>query len=195
VSTCSFSCSPGQPTGTWRWTSFPGSASAAPQPVRLPSGGQGYRRCSCQPRTTNVRPSLPRQAQSGSGDHAARRPQRHVEPGSPTVVGPATPTSGIQHGADSAAAAAADIGRLAVRTPGSPRSYGRQSPGHRTPGHRSPGHRTSARPGGRTSVRMADSATNGVAGVRTSWTATTTAMPAGRPKPRSGCSVCGARSP
>jgi hypothetical protein len=47
---------------------------------------------------------------------------------------------------------------------------------------------------GRTSARRtadADRATNGVAGVRTSSTATT----AGRPKPRSGCSVCGARQP
>jgi hypothetical protein len=51
---------------------------------------------------------------------------------------------------------------------------------------------------GRPSARRtadADSATNGVASVKTSWTATTTAMPAGRPQPGSGCGVCGACSP
>jgi hypothetical protein len=136
VSTWSFSYSPGQPTGTWRWTSFPGSASAAPQPVRLPSGGQGCRRCSCQPRTTNVRPSLPRQARFGSDDHAARRPQRHVEPGSPTVVGPAAPISGIQHGADSAAAAAGTSDAwLSGRAPAKSR-FVRFVPAPRRPGVR-----------------------------------------------------------
>jgi hypothetical protein len=74
-------------------------------------------------------------------------------PGAPNLAGPAAPTrSGIQRGADRPEAAAADSGRLSVRTPASHRSRG-----HRTPGQRTRGHRTSARPVGRTAVRMADS--------------------------------------
>jgi hypothetical protein len=105
-------------------------------------------RPSCQPRTANVRPSRPRQARfqqrrSSRSPTTAIRPTRYAKRGRSRAPTP----SRIQRGADSAAAVAADTGRLSVRTPRS----------HRSPGHRSPGHRTSARPVGRTLVRMADS--------------------------------------
>jgi len=44
---------------------------------------QVWRRPSCEPRTANVRPSLPARPDSGSDDQAAHRPQRHVQPGAP----------------------------------------------------------------------------------------------------------------
>jgi hypothetical protein len=89
--------------------------------------------------------------------------------GAPHAACPTAAASGIQRDADSTAAAAADTGRLAVRTPGiTPDAWT----------HRSPGHRTSARPVGRTSAWRtadADRATNGVADVRTPSAATTIA--------------------
>ena len=64
---------PGNRPAPRRWTSSLGrpGASAAPQPVRMRNGAQVWRRPSCEPRTANVRPSLPRQARFGQ-----RRPSR-----------------------------------------------------------------------------------------------------------------------
>jgi len=130
-STCSFPCSPAhrRAPGAGPAPMVGQAASAAPQPVHMPSGGPGLasrlvRAAHCQRPTI-----LPRQADSGRDDQAAHRPQRHVEPGAPTVAGPGrTDAIRIQRGADSAAAAGADTGRLSVRTPGSHRWCGHWSP-------------------------------------------------------------------
>jgi len=154
-----------------RWTSSHGrrAASAAPQPVRIPSGSPGL--ASTLVRATHgQRSTIPaRQARFGQ-----RRPSRAPTTATrPTrcanVAGP-NRTDGFRDPARSAQRGCSGYGhRTPVRpdTPDHPRSHG----------HPSPGHQTSARPVGRTSVRMADSgrgpATTAVAGVRTSWTATT----------------------
>ena len=176
------------------------AASAAPQPVRMPSGGPGL--ASTLVRATHgQRSTIPaRQARFGQ-----RRPSRAPTTATrPTrcanVAGPAAPTdSGIQHGPHSAAAAAVDTGRVSVRTPGSHRSCGHQAHGHRTHGHRTRGHRTSTRPVGRTSVRMADSGreqSDERRGRRPDiLDGTTTATAGWAAKARSGCRVCGARQP
>jgi hypothetical protein len=133
-----------------RWTSSHGrrAASAAPQPVRIPSGSPG--RSSTLVRATHgQRSTIPsRQARFGQ-----RRPSRAPTTATrPTrcanVAGPAAPTD-----SGSSTVRTARLQRLWTPDacpsghPGSPRSRG----------HRSPGHQTSARPVGRTSVRMADS--------------------------------------
>jgi hypothetical protein len=188
---------PHQPTGTWPWTSSPGRpggerGAAAWRPAKQ---RQVWRRPSCEPRMANVRPSFARQARFGSDDQAAHRPQRPVEPGAPTVAGPAAP----MYSGSSAVAAAADTGRVSVRTPGSHRSCGHQARGHRMHGHRTRGHRTSTRPVGRTSVRMADSG-RGQSDERRGrrpdiLDGTTTATAGWAAKARSGCRVGGARQP
>jgi hypothetical protein len=135
VSTCSLACSPANRPAPWRWTSSLGrpggerGAAAGATAKRRP-------RPAVDPRASHALPThdhlFPARPHSGSDDQAARRPQRPVEPGPPNLGCPAAPTSGIQRGADSADAEAADTGRLSVR---------RLSV--RTPGsHRSPGHRT-----------------------------------------------------
>jgi hypothetical protein len=133
-----------------RWTSSHGrrAASAAPQPVRIPSGSPGL--ASTLVRATHgQRSTIPsRQARFGQ-----RRPSRAPTTATrPTrcanVAGPAAPTD-----SGSSTVRTARLQRLWTPDacpsghPGSPRSRG----------HRSPGHQTSARPVGRTSVRMADS--------------------------------------
>jgi len=192
-STCSFPCSPAhrRAPGAGPAPMVGQAASAAPQPVHMPSGGPGLasrlvRAAHCQRPTI-----LPRQADSGRDDQAAHRPQRHVEPGAPTVAGPAAPTH-----SGSSAVRTARLQR--ARTPdvclsGHPDHAGGVDTGR-------PGHRTSARPVGRTSVRTADSG-HGHSNERHGR----------RPdildghddgdrqlsgaRPRSGCSVCGARHP
>jgi hypothetical protein len=132
------------------------------------AAAQVCRRPSCQPPTAKVRPSLPRQARVG------QRPP----PRSPTTATGRTrcATRGRSRG-------------TGVRDPARCGQRGRSGRGHRTPVRPDTcitldpwtpdaGHRTSARPVGRTSTRRtadADSATNGVAGVRTCSTATTAA--------------------
>jgi hypothetical protein len=191
------SLAPSQPTGTWRWTSSPGrpsgqrGAAACAPAKRRP----GCRRRSCQPRTTNLRPSLPRQARFGQ-----QRPRRS----------PAAATRRTRCANPSRSR------RTDLRDPAWCGQRGRSGRGHRTPGCPDtwitpvvwtpvawtadawtpgcPPDQLDGRPSARRTAD-ADSATNGVTGVKTSWTATTTAMPAGRPKPGSGCGVCGARTP
>jgi hypothetical protein len=122
VSTCSFSYSPGQPTGTWRWTSFLGR----------PGGERGA------PASAHAKRRRPRSAVDTHASHALATHDHPFPPGPiraattkpladhsdtsnplrPNVGCPAAPThSRIQRGADSADAAAADTGRVSVRTP------------------------------------------------------------------------------
>jgi hypothetical protein len=120
--------------------------SVAPPPVRQLSGGPGQP--STLVRATHGQRStiLPARPGSGSDDQATRRPRRYIEHGCPHTTCPTTATSGIQRDADSTAAAAADTGRLAVRTPGI-------TPDAWTPVVWTP----DVRPTGRADVRMADS--------------------------------------
>jgi hypothetical protein len=172
-----------------RWTSSHGrrAASAAPQPVRIPSGSPGL--ASTLVRATHgQRSTIPaRQARFGQ-----RRPSRAPTTATrPTrcanVAGPTAPTdSGIQHGPHSAAAAAVDTGRVSVRTP-------RITPG-RVDARRLDTRRPPDQLDGRPSVwRTADADQR-----RPPWPASghpgrpRRRPPAGRPEPRSGCSVCGA---
>jgi hypothetical protein len=152
VSTCSLACSPANRPAPWRWTSSLGR----PGGERGAAAGAHARRrprSAVDPRASHALPTLdhlfPARPDSGSDDQAARRPQRHVEPGPPNPGCPTAPTSGIQRGPDSADAEAADTGRPSVRTPVCPDTW--ITPDAWTPDAR--GHRTPARPGGRTSAR------------------------------------------
>jgi hypothetical protein len=173
VRTCS-SLLPSQPTGTWCWTSSLGR----------PGGQRGA--AACAP--------------------AKRRPRCGVDPCASHNRGRSRRTDAR----DPAWYGQRGCSGRGHRTPGCPHTWITPvvwtpiawTPDTWTPD--APGHRcldTGCPPdqldGGPSAWRTADadSATNGVAGVRTSWTATTTAMPAGRPKPRSDCSVCGAHNP
>jgi hypothetical protein len=146
------------------------AASAAPRPVRM---RKRRPRAGVDPRASHALPTFDHPFAARPIRAATTKPLTdYSDTSSPvhqTWPIPAAPTPPrIQRGADSAAAAAADTGRVSVRTPGL----------HRTHGHRTHGHRTSARPVGRTSARRtadADRATNGEPAVRTSPTATTTA--------------------
>jgi len=145
------------------------------------------RRPSCEPRTANVRPFLPARPDSGSDDQAAHRPQRHVQPGAP--MWPVPPHRRIP-------------GSSTVRTARLQRLCGHRTrvrpdtPDH--PGRMDSGRLDTRRPpdqlDGRPSVwRTADADQR-----RPPWPASghpgrpRRRPPAGRPEPRSGCSVCGA---
>jgi hypothetical protein len=122
---------PRPPTGTWRWTSSHGrpggerGAAARTHAKRRPRSGVETRASRALP--TPDHPPPP-------GRFGPRRPSR-----SPTTAPRRTRCANrgrpgrtdafrIQRGADSAAAAGADTGRLSVRTPGSRRWCGHRSP-------------------------------------------------------------------
>jgi hypothetical protein len=141
---------PHQPAGTWRWTSPHGSTRRRARRRSLhacQAAAQVCRRHSCEPRTANTRPSLPRQTRLGQ-----RRPSH-----SPTTTTPPTPCANV-----ACPAAPTPSGSSAARTarlprPRTPDACPSGHPDH--PGRvdtARPGHRTSARPVGRTSVRMVD---------------------------------------
>jgi hypothetical protein len=190
---------PRQPAGTWRGTSSPGrrggergAAAWTPAKRRPRPGVDPGASHARQPSTIPVPPGPMRAATTKPlTDH--RDP---VEPAAPAVAGPGR-TDGfrVQRGADSAAAAAADTGRVSVRTPGSHRSCGHRTPW--TPVAWTP----DVHPTSWTEVRPH--------GGQRRWTAQPTAWPAsrhpGRPRrrrppgwaanARSGCRACGARQP
>jgi hypothetical protein len=144
------------------------AASAAPQPLCVRSGGPGLPSI-LMPAMHCRHTTIPsREARFGR-----RRPRRSRTTATRRTRGAQTRAAPRHRRPGSSAVRTARTQR--PQTPdacpsGHPECNGR--------GHRSPGHRTSARPVGRTPARRtenADRATNGVAGVRTSSTATTTA--------------------
>jgi hypothetical protein len=90
VSACSCSCS--QPTD--RHLALDQLPWSARRRARRPAGAPAKRRsrCAVDPRASRARPTFdhpfPARPDSGSDDQAARRPQRHVEPGPPNVACP-----------------------------------------------------------------------------------------------------------
>jgi hypothetical protein len=151
-------------------------------------------RSAVDPRASHARPTfdhpVPARPDSSSDDQAAHRPQRYVQPGTPSVAGPAHRRL---------------LGSSAVRTarlqwPRTPDACLSGHPDHT--GRVDTGRLDTGRPPDQLDGRWsawrtadADRATNGVAGVRTSWTATTTATADGAAQPGSGYSACGARQP
>lgn len=199
VSTCSVRASP----ALWRRVSSLGrqAASSAPEPVRIPGGGVngGPALPSTLVRATHCqRWTIPCPARPHFGQRRASR-------------SPTTATRRTWCARRGCPAAPMDSGSSALRTAwmqrprtpdacpsGHPDRTGRVDTGRMDTGRMDTGRVDTGRPpdqlDGRPSAWRtadADRATNGVADVRTSSTATT----AGRPKPRSGCSVCGARQP
>jgi hypothetical protein len=177
---------PSQPAGTLALDESPWSVGGEAPRSRRAAEAAAWAAVepACEPGTANAAPSLP--VRSGSG----RRPSRPRTAARRTrcANGAARSTEPFQGPARHRQRGyrAADTGGLSVRTAGRDRTRG-----HRTRGHRTRGHRTSARPIGRTCARRtadADTATTGVAGVRTSWRPATTRWAA---KPRSGRSVWG----
>jgi hypothetical protein len=127
-------------------------------------------RPSCEPRTANVRPSLPARPDSGSDDQAAHRPQRHVQPGAP--MWPVPPHRRIPDPARSGQRGCSGCGHRTRVRPDTPDHPGRVDTGRLD--IRRPPDQLDGRPSAWRTAD-ADPATTAVAGVRTSWTATTTA--------------------
>jgi hypothetical protein len=165
------------------------AASAAPQPVRMPSGGPGLPwtlvRATHGQRWTIPSPPGPVRAATTKplADHGDT-----PNPGAPTVAGPPQRRPG---------SSAVRTARL--QRPRTPNACLSGHPGYT--GRPDTGRPDTGRPPdqvGRTSARRranADRATNGVAGVRTPRRPRRRRSPAQRRKPRLGCSVCGARRP
>jgi hypothetical protein len=153
---------PSQRPAPWRWTSSlggPGSerdAAAGAHAKRRPRSALDTRASHTLP--THDQP-FPARPDSGSDDHAARGPSRHVESGVPNV---GCPPHRRMPGSSAVRTARTQRPRTPDACPsGHPGSYGRVDIG-RPPDHW-------------TDVRTADRATSGVAGVRTSSTVTATA--------------------
>jgi hypothetical protein len=190
--------------GTWSTRSFPCSPANRPAPAldQLPWSPSSERgaaagthtkwqsRSGVDPRASHARPTFDHSCPPGPIRAATTKPRTdHSDTSNPVrQCGRSRRTDGfrIQHGPDSAAAAAVDTGRVSVRTP-------RITPG-RVDARRLDTRRPPDQLDGRPSVwRTADADQR-----RPPWPASghpgrpRRRPPAGRPEPRSGCSVCGA---
>jgi hypothetical protein len=142
---------PGQPTGTWRWTSVlgrPGGKCGAPASARAKRRPRSAVATPASHPLPDARSSLPRQARFGQR-HPSRSPTTAPRRTRCAHRGRSRGTDAFRDPARCGQRGCSGRGhrtRVSVRTPAL----------HRSRGHRTPGHRTSARPVGRTSVRMAD---------------------------------------
>jgi hypothetical protein len=191
--------------GTWSTRSFPCSPANRPAPAldQLPWSPSSERgaaagthtkwqsRSGVDPRASHARPTFDHPFPPGPIRAATTKPRTdHSDTSNPVrQCGRSRRTDGfrIQHGPDSAAAAAVDTGRVSVRTP-------RITPVAWTPvawtSDVRPTSWTDVRPHGGQRTRTQR---------RPPWPASghpgrprRRRPPAGRPEPRSGCSVCGA---